>query len=91
MVDPTILHLDEPTLVLAQVMEKMPPVFLVRSIAHQVNCIRNRSGEVTEGSPSEIRTVVYMMAFQQAVDDQLGEVTWKIVEFGVHPLEVRLI
>ena len=72
-------------------MDKAPPVFLVRSLAHQVNCIRNREGEVTEGSPSEIRTVIYLMAFQQEVDDVEHELTWKIVEFGVHPLEERFI
>jgi len=89
--DPNVLHLEEPTLLLAQVMDKMPPVFLVRSVAHQVNCIRNRDGEITEGSPSEIRTIIYMMAFQQEVDEDIGEVAWKIVEFGVHPLEARFI
>ena len=89
--DPNILHLEEPTLMMAQVMEKMPPVFLVRSLAHQVNCIRDREGNVTEGSPSEIRTVIYIMAFQQEVDDALSELTWKIVEFAVHPFETRLI
>jgi import inner membrane translocase subunit TIM44 len=89
--DPNILHFEDPVLLLAQVMDKMPPVFLVRTIAHQVNCIRNKAGEVTEGSPGEIRTVIYMMAFQQEVDDDLQELTWKIVEFGVHPLEARFI
>ena len=89
--DPNILHIEEAVLEAAKVIDKIGPTFVVRTMAHQINCVRNKDGEVTEGSPTEIRSVIYYMAFQQEIDEEEYEMLWKIMEFGVHPLDVRLL
>ncbi|KAJ8605429.1 hypothetical protein CTAYLR_003302 [Chrysophaeum taylorii] len=57
------------------------PTFVVQFMTQQINCIRNREGDVIEGAPDDIRAYFYVMAFQRhLVQDHL---TWKIIDFQI--------
>ena len=50
-------------------------------MTQQVNCIRNREGDVVEGAPDDIRAYFYVMAFQRDYDAESHELVWKVVDF----------
>ena len=47
----------------------------------KVNCIRNREGEIVEGSPSDIRAYFYVCAFQRDYDEKEGALIWRVIDF----------
>lgn len=47
----------------------------------QINCVRNKDGEVVEGGEDEIRANAYVLALQREYDEENGSLIWKVVDF----------
>lgn len=56
------------------------PVFLMQCMTQQINCVRNREGEVVEGSPNDIRAYFYVFAFRRDYDPKTSTLAWKIID-----------
>eukprot|EP01032_Pedospumella_encystans_P021883 gene21883-24814_t len=78
--DTNILDIDE-NQILVRFLENNAPVIVVVYMVQQINCIRNRKGEIIEGGETDIHAKFYSMAFQQNYDEDDGTVTWKIVDY----------
>ncbi|KAG7386796.1 Mitochondrial import inner membrane translocase subunit TIM44 [Phytophthora boehmeriae] len=52
--DPHVLSIDGVEVIEATAEDKQAPIILMRFQAQQINCIRNREGEVVEGSEDEM-------------------------------------
>lgn len=52
-------------------------------MCQQINCVRNKVGEVIEGSEDDIRATYYMLAFQRDFLEQDAELRWKVVDMTV--------
>lgn len=57
------------------------PVIIMHYMAQQINCVRNKDGEVVEGREDDIKANSYLMAFQRDYDEEEGTLNWKIVDF----------
>ena len=47
-VDPTILDIDNVEVIAAKAEDKQAPIIVVQCMAQQINCIKNREGEIVE-------------------------------------------
>lgn len=63
-----------------QAEDKQAPIILMRFQAQQINCIRNREGEVVEGSEDEVLAYYYIFAFQRDYDEEQETLRWRIVD-----------
>lgn len=63
-----------------QAEDKQAPIILLRFQAQQINCIRNREGEVVEGSEDEVLAYYYIFAFQRDYDEEQEALRWRIVD-----------
>ena len=79
--DAQITDCEKVEIIAVQVDEQRSPILVVQFMAQQVNCVRNREGDVVEGYPSDIRAYFYVMAFQREYDDQSHELAWRVVDF----------
>eukprot|EP00816_Leptocylindrus_hargravesii_P006987 CAMPEP_0196820544 /NCGR_PEP_ID=MMETSP1362-20130617/75795_1 /TAXON_ID=163516 /ORGANISM="Leptocylindrus danicus, Strain CCMP1856" /LENGTH=373 /DNA_ID=CAMNT_0042199475 /DNA_START=144 /DNA_END=1262 /DNA_ORIENTATION=- len=82
-VDPNILSFDNSEILACQVegVEKGSPIILFHFMCQQINCVRNKDGEVVEGGEDEIRANSYVVALQREYDDENGTLNWKIIDF----------
>ncbi|KAL4100014.1 hypothetical protein PRIC1_007811 [Phytophthora ramorum] len=78
--DPHVLSIDNVEVIEATAEDKQAPIILMRFQAQQINCIRNREGEVVEGSEDEVLAYYYIFAFQRDYDDEQETLRWKIVD-----------
>lgn len=62
--DPTILDVSEVELVDLKFVENNP-VVVVQFNCQQINCSRDRFGNVVEGGPQDVQRVYYYWALQQ--------------------------
>ena len=62
-VDPRILHLSEMELVEVRTLDNAPMIVLQFS-CQQINCVRNKDGEIVEGAEDDIQSVHYLWAMQ---------------------------
>mgnify|MGYP006097292009 CR=1 FL=1 len=62
-------------------MNKGSPIILVHFMCQQINCVRDKEGEVVEGGVDDIVGNFYIAAFQREFDDELGTLKWRIVDF----------
>ncbi|GMF18148.1 unnamed protein product [Phytophthora fragariaefolia] len=76
--DPHVLSIDNVEVIEAT--DKQAPIILMRFQAQQINCIRNREGEVVEGSEDEVLAYYYIFAFQRDYDDEQETLRWRIVD-----------
>lgn len=70
----------------ATLMEKGPPCFIWTFNMQQVNCLRDKRGEIIEGAVDDIRTVFYAMAVQKNTDlEATTEVAypWQVAELAI--------
>lgn len=65
--DTNILHIGDIELTAGRVLEDSP-VLIVSFNTQQINCLRDRSGEVIEGKEDDIRAVYYIWAFVREVE-----------------------
>jgi predicted lipid-binding transport protein (Tim44 family) len=65
--DTNILDISEVELTAGRLLEDAP-VLIVTFSAQQINCLRDRSGAVIEGSVDDIRAVYYVWAFVREID-----------------------
>jgi len=80
--DTNILDVEEHQIVLRHLADRgniscVVGVYLVQ----QINCVRNKAGEIIEGGESEVRAKIYSIAFQQNYNEETGEVGWKIIDY----------
>jgi import inner membrane translocase subunit TIM44 len=80
--DTNILDIEEHQIVLRHLADRgniscIVAVYLVQ----QINCVRNKAGEIIEGGESEVRAKIYSIAFQQNYNEETGEVGWKIIDY----------
>jgi import inner membrane translocase subunit TIM44 len=85
-VDPRILHLSELELVEVRMMEGEPLVVLQFS-CQQINCVRNKEGEIVDGAEDDIQAVHYLWAMQLSPKDfvatdgrEYSAQTWQLRE-----------
>lgn len=64
----------------SQAEDKQAPIILLRFQAQQINCIRNREGEVVDGAEDEVLAYYYIFAFQRDYDDAQEALRWRIVD-----------
>ena len=50
-------------------------------MVQQINCIRNKEGEIIEGGESQVIAKYYTLAYKQVYDDEAGVSDWKIVDY----------
>lgn len=93
-IDSTILDTGEIELVDVKVLEGHPLV-VVRFSVQQINCARDKFGNVTEGAPDDVQRVYYLWALQQeeaGLVDEAGKYwppRWQLREMlvqGMHNL-----
>ncbi|PXF46664.1 Mitochondrial import inner membrane translocase subunit TIM44-2 [Gracilariopsis chorda] len=65
--DTNILDVGDVELTAAKLLEDSP-VLIVTFNAQQINCLRNREGQVVEGQEDDIRAVYYAWAFAKEVE-----------------------
>lgn len=61
--------------------ERGSPIILLNFMCQQINCVRNKDGEIVEGGEDEIRANAYVLALQREYNDEDGTLNWKIVDF----------
>ena len=66
-VDPTLLEVSSCEVVSTKVPERGEPMIICQVMCQQINCTRNREGEIVEGSENEIRAVIYAFVMQVCV------------------------
>lgn len=84
--DPTILEgPSELELVTAKIMDKGPPAFVWAFNMQQVNCLRDKTGDIVEGAVDDIRTVRYAMVVNgHSEPNKPGlEYPWQISELAI--------
>jgi len=69
----------------AKLMEKGPPCFIWTFNTQQVNCLRDKDGEIVEGAVDDIRTVHYAMAVTRHPDlEEMDlEYPWQVSELAI--------
>lgn len=67
--DTNILAVSEIELSAARLLEDAP-VLIVSFNVQQINCLRDKTGQVVEGKEDEIRAVYYVMAFVQDIEPE---------------------
>lgn len=80
---PDVLAIRNVEVIAAKAEDKQAPLLVLQFMAQQINCIKNREGEIVEGAEDEVRAVFYALAFQRDYDDEAGVLQWKIVEMAM--------
>jgi len=62
--DPSILNIDDVELTAARFLED-EPVLIISFAAQQINCLRDKNGNIVEGKEDDIRAVYYLWAMVQ--------------------------
>ncbi|CAH0473439.1 unnamed protein product [Peronospora belbahrii] len=78
--DPHVLSIDNVEVIEATAEDKQAPIILMRFQAQQINCIRNREGEIVEGSEDEVLAYYYIFAFQRDYDEEQESLRWRVVD-----------
>ncbi|KAL0591922.1 hypothetical protein ABG067_000574 [Albugo candida] len=78
--DPNVLEIDNVDVIEASAEDKQAPIILVRFRSQQINCIRNREGEIVEGTEDEVLAYYYIFAFQRQYDESTERLRWRIVD-----------
>eukprot|EP00981_Chlorochromonas_danica_P006041 scaffold1263_cov170-Ochromonas_danica.AAC.5 len=79
-VNGNVLHVDENALIV-QYLEEMGPVIVGIYMVQQINCVKNRKGEIVEGGETDIRAKYYSLAFQLKYDEDHHRLAWKVVDY----------
>ena len=79
--DAKIMDVEKMEIIAVQAEDNRAPIVVCQFMTQQINCIRNKEGDVVEGSPGDIRAYFYVMAFQREYDDANHELVWKVVDF----------
>ncbi|DBA01660.1 TPA: hypothetical protein N0F65_010311, partial [Lagenidium giganteum] len=79
-VDPTVLDIENVEIMEASAEDKQAPIILMKFNTQQINCIRNREGEIIEGAEDEVMMHIYIFAFQRSYDEEAEALRWRIVE-----------
>jgi chemotaxis protein histidine kinase CheA len=81
--DPAILDLRGVELLASRVLQRAPPILVVKFNAQQLDCIRNNKGEVIEGSDDQVTNNFYYAAMQRNWDEEAEELRWHVLEFQI--------
>lgn len=85
-IDTNVLDIDEAQ-ILIRYLEHEGPIVLVVYMVQQINCIRNRAGEIIEGGESDVVAKIYTLAFKQVYNEDEGLSDWKVVDYDLSPGE----
>lgn len=77
--DPNILDIEENTTII-RMMEGEGPIIVVVYMVQQINCVRNKAGEIIEGGETQVVAKVYSIAFRQVYMEDEGYVKWKLID-----------
>mmetsp|Transcript_19976 Transcript_19976/g.28422 ORF Transcript_19976/g.28422 Transcript_19976/m.28422 type:complete len:436 (+) Transcript_19976:71-1378(+) len=82
-VDPHILGMENSEILAAELDDnnRGSPIVLLHFMCQQINCVRNKDGEVVEGGEDEIRANSYVVALQREYNDEEGALNWKMIDF----------
>jgi import inner membrane translocase subunit TIM44 len=86
-VNPKILDVSDLELRASKIMDKGSPIFVYICKAQQFTSVRDRSGNLVEGSDDEIVACYYAFAMQQQLNDETQAMDWKVVEMQVVGME----
>ena len=81
--DNNILDLRGVELLAARVLQRAPPILVVKFNAQQLDCVRNNKGEIVEGSDDQVSNNFYYAAMQRNWDEEAEELRWNVLEFQV--------
>ncbi|CAM9851745.1 unnamed protein product [Ectocarpus sp. 12 AP-2014] len=62
---------------------KANPTIALQFMCQQINCVRNKKGEILEGAEDDIRATYYILAFQREFNDDEAELRWRVVDMMV--------
>ena len=82
-VNPTVLDIQNVEVIAATAEDKQAPLIVLQFTAQQINCIKNREGDIVEGAEDDVRATFYALAFQRDYDEEQGLLRWKIVEMAM--------
>ena len=87
MFDDSILSVEHVNVVAAQLQElkKGSPIIILSMLVQQINCIKNREGEIVEGSESDIRGNFFLFGFEREFEEETGNLVWKIIDMQMQP------
>lgn len=78
--DVNILDFEESQLVMRSV-EDRGPIIVGVYMVQQINCIRDKEGNIKEGAVDDVRAKFYSMAFQPVYDEEQAMVRWQLVDY----------
>lgn len=81
--DPNILSVMDVDVKAAAAPRNAPPSLVFTVMVQQINCTRNRKGEIIEGADNEIRAVYYWFAVQRVYNEAIAALEWRVDEFVV--------
>ena len=76
-----VLDCERCEILAAQVDDQRAPILVAQFMTQQINCVRNREGDIVEGGPSDIRAYFYVMAFQRNYDEKEAALSWRVIDF----------
>lgn len=90
-VDPNILDVADVEMVEVKLFNGEPLV-IVQFVAQQINCVRDKFGNVLEGAPDDIQSVYYLWALQQSgeVPETGGAPRWYLREMLVRGMHATI-
>ncbi|CAM9717810.1 unnamed protein product, partial [Phaeothamnion confervicola] len=82
LIDPHVLDIRQAdVLAIKADADSRNPTIVLQFMCQQIHCVRNRAGEIVEGSEDDIRANYYIFAFQRDFLEQQRELRWKVVDF----------
>ncbi|CAM9308902.1 unnamed protein product [Choristocarpus tenellus] len=82
--DPNVLDIRQAeVLAIKMDADRGNPTVALQFMCQQINCVRNRDGEVVEGAEDDIRATYYILAFQRDFIEKEAELRWKVVDMLV--------
>jgi mitochondrial import inner membrane translocase subunit TIM44 len=62
--------------------EKGSPIIVLHFMCQQINCVKKKDdGTIVEGAEDDIKANSYVVAFQRELNEEKGELNWKIIDF----------
>ncbi|KAJ1447778.1 hypothetical protein M885DRAFT_541622 [Pelagophyceae sp. CCMP2097] len=79
--DAKVLDCERCEILACQVEDQRSPIIVAQFMTQQINCVRNREGDIVEGGLTDIRAYFYVMAFQRDYDEKEAALTWRVIDF----------
>lgn len=83
------MHVDDVELLNSRLIDD-EPILVLGFCVQQINCVRDKEGNVVEGAPDDIQTVHYAWAMAQNTTEQTDRPRWQIREMLVRGVQAIL-